>query len=302
MPKSTFKSANLLPFVQSISMFEYMPDLVFLMTAPSAQEIRYLYMNQSAMRVSGLNEYAYGATFQDVVEPVEADFLHHQYTQALMNGKSVSFVLNHNGQIGESMISPISYHDGHLTYMLGIVRDITPHVEREKKLEHLAYRDHLTGLWNRRATRIRLQEAVKQAGLTDKMLSILLLDCDKFKWVNDQYGHLTGDLLLRDLSNRLQRVASSAHTIARLGGDEFLVAILVKNEMETFELAENILEIMRRPWGEEEKFPMISVSMGMATFPIDSLEIQRVIQIADRGLYRAKELGGNQYMLERAMF
>lgn len=72
--------------------------------------------------------------------------------------------------------------------------------------------------------------------------------------------------------------------------------------METFELAENILEIMRRPWGEEEKFPMISVSMGMATFPIDSLEIQRVIQIADRGRYRAKELGGNQYMLERAMF
>ncbi|MDP9729529.1 GGDEF domain-containing protein [Alicyclobacillus tengchongensis] len=80
------------------------------------------------------------------------------------------------------------------------------------------------------------------------------------------------------------------------------MAILVKNEMETFELAENILEIMRRSWGEEEKFPMISVSMGMATFPIDSLEIQRVIQIADRGLYRAKELGGNQYMLERAMF
>jgi len=84
-----------------------MSDMLFVMTVDSNREFRYARMNPAAMRASGLNEDTYGAVFHDVVVPTEADFLHAQYSRALRLHKPVTFILNHESQIGESILNPI---------------------------------------------------------------------------------------------------------------------------------------------------------------------------------------------------
>ncbi len=280
-------------------LFRQMTDMVFVMSVNSPADLRYAMLNPSAMKASGLNEYAYGATFHDVVEPAEAEFLFSQYSKVATLKRPVSFVLDHEGQIGESLISPITNANGMCTHIIGVVRDITERFHREKNLEYLAFRDELTGLFNRHALYARLQDAVKKAEQTACLLHILLLDCDKLKLVNDTFGHIVGDMMLQEVAKRIQNAVPKAHTIARVGGDEFLIAALTVNEMEVFEIAERMLSTLRMPWHREDINLRIPASIGIATYLIDSMDIQEVIEIADKGMYTAKQKGGNQYMLDR---
>jgi diguanylate cyclase len=285
--------------ISTKKILELMTDMVFVMTVDSSMDLRYAMLNASAMKSSGLNEYAYGATFHEVVEPTEAEFLHSRYTKAAVMKRPVSFVLNHEGQIGESLLTPMIDASGNCTQIVGITRDITKQFEQEKNLEYLAFRDQLTGLFNRHALYARLKNAIQKAEQASSYLSILILDCDNLKMVNDTFGHAAGDLMLREVAKRIQGAVPEAHTVARTGGDEFLTAVHIANELDIFEITERILSQMRKPWQNEKTRLTLSVSIGIASYPIDSMDIQEVIRIADEGLYAAKEMGGNRYMLVR---
>ncbi|RIV18373.1 diguanylate cyclase [Alicyclobacillaceae bacterium I2511] len=293
------RSASVIPILAK-DFFQSTPDLMFVMGMDTQQQLfHYLWMNPAAMAASGLNEMAYGATFKDVVVPEEAGFLHTQYFKAATQQHPASFLMTHAGKTGHSLLTPMFGNDEYPLLVAAMVRDVTELLRPQRELEHLAYHDPLTGLFNRHALPPRFAAAKALAEAQAQFLSVILLDCDNLKPTNDTYGHLAGDLLLKEITRRIQKAAPQAHTLVRTGGDEFLVAALATDEWGVLEMAERLLDEFRHPWVHEQIHLQISVSMGLAIYPVDGGTLGEVMGKADKALYIAKENGGNQYMLVR---
>lgn len=165
-------------------------------------------------------------------------------------------------------------------------------------LQYLARHDPLTGLPNRELFNDRLQTALTRARREQTLLSLLYIDLDKFKQVNDAFGHAAGDLLLREVGERLQQCVRESDTVGRIGGDEFVVLLPSIEQLEDASLvAEKIRVALNVPFELDGQPVTISSSIGIAVHPKQSDEKQPLIQQADRAMYGAKERGGNQSML-----
>jgi diguanylate cyclase len=160
-------------------------------------------------------------------------------------------------------------------------------------LTHLAHRDPLTGLANRLTFRDRLAHAMAVARRTTSKAAVVYVDLDRFKPVNDTYGHEVGDLLLQEVATRLQAAVRGSDTVARLGGDEF--AIIVENVQDEGQLG-NVLERLRagfaRPFVVGGQLVDVSASLGVAMFPGAGVTGEDLIRAADRAMYRAKRHEG----------
>lgn len=284
--------------VTTLRIFQQMTDLVFVMSVHEDREFRYSFLNDSAMKVSGLHQDAYGASFFDVVKPSEATFLHNQYARAMTTKSPLRFMMNHEGQVGESLVTPIMNPIGQCTHVIGTVRDITERYQKEQYLESIAFHDQLTGILNRRAFYTQLEHTVASATESGQLLGVLLLDCDNLKPINDRYGHVVGDLMLKKIAQRMEHAVPSS-LLARIGGDEFLMVVPLHAEIELVMVAERILHDLRKPWTYDEFTFYISMSIGTATYPIAASDIHEVIRAADQAMYKAKKRGGNKYWFER---
>jgi diguanylate cyclase (GGDEF)-like protein len=168
-----------------------------------------------------------------------------------------------------------------LNHMRGGIAD------REKRILKLAYEDPLTDLANRSRFSNELEFAITQAALGDLKLTILMMDLDRFKYVNDTLGHGVGDHVLREVSARLQRTVSSAECIARLGGDEF--AILVRHADDDFtETARQIIAALEAPILYEGQPLDVGTSIGIAHYPEHGRDAQTLVRNADIAMYAAK--------------
>ncbi|QSO46895.1 sensor domain-containing diguanylate cyclase [Alicyclobacillus mengziensis] len=274
------------------------PDMLFVMTVDSKQNFRYAQMNPAAMRASGLNEYAYGATFHDVVVPSEATLLYDQYFETMRLRKPVAFVMTHEEQIGESILTPVFAANNEMTHIVATVRDITDRHQREEQLKHLAYRDALTGLLNRNGLSHGLDILDVGTRKHPSLYSVFVIDVDNLKTVNDTFGHIVGDLYLANIAKRLRDATRVEDLVSRLGGDEFLVLAKVTSQADTQILAERLLETFRVPLIHEDIALNASVSIGVATYPIHGATIWDVIQAADMALYEAKGQGGQRYKMK----
>ncbi len=274
------------------------PDMLFVMTVDSKQNFRYAQMNPAAMRASGLYEYAYGATFHDVVVPSEASLLYSQYFETMRLRKPVAFVMTHEEQVGESILTPVFASNNVVTHIVATVRDITDRHEREEQLKHLAYRDALTGLLNRNGLSHGLDILGVGTRKDPSLYSVFVIDVDNLKTVNDTFGHIVGDLYLANIAKRLKDATRAEDLVSRLGGDEFLVLAKVANQTDTQILAERLLETFQVPWMHENIALNASVSIGVATYPIHGATIWDVIQAADMALYEAKGRGGHRYQMK----
>lgn len=174
----------------------------------------------------------------------------------------------------------------------GTATDITQEVEAHDRANHLALHDALTGLPNRTLFRERLDVALPTAATGETKVAVLCLDLDHFKEVNDTLGHAAGDILLRELSNRLRSCVLPSDTVARLGGDEFaVVQIGVNQPVEALALSRRIIEAVRQPFLIEGQELYVGVSIGVciATGSDDSTEA--MLKNADIALYRSKQSG-----------
>lgn len=175
---------------------------------------------------------------------------------------------------------------------VAVFSDVTERKRREEAIWHQANFDALTGLPNRELLGDRLQRALAQAQRKHAKVAVLFVDLDRFKPVNDQYGHAAGDELLRQVVRRLDNILRDEDTVARLGGDEFIVVLPdLGTEEAPARAADKIISALSAPFRVGEDYVEISCSIGIALYPRDAQDPEGLINRADAAMYRAKEAG-----------
>lgn len=183
------------------------------------------------------------------------------------------------------------------------ITDVSHPVAREAKLneqssilQHMAKHDPLTGLPNRNLFREYLTRTMERARRTQSKFAVMYLDLDKFKEVNDTLGHHVGDLLLKEIAERLASLVRKSDVVSRLGGDEFtILADSLEREEEAGLIARKILESFAEPIHCENREIRLGISIGIATYPRAGTNADILMRHADTALYRAKELGRNNF-------
>lgn len=183
-----------------------------------------------------------------------------------------------------------------LTGFVMVLRDDTERKRYEKKIEHLAYHDALTGLPNRVLFSDRISQALARASRSGSRGAVMILDLDDFKDINDTLGHGIGDLLLQAVSIRLKELVRKTDTVSRMGGDEFALLLSPVTEQEGAALvAGKIVRAFRHPFTCAGKSLRITGSVGIASFPEDGADEETLLKKADIALYLAKKEGRNRF-------
>ncbi|MCL1089274.1 EAL domain-containing protein [Shewanella profunda] len=181
-------------------------------------------------------------------------------------------------------------------YYVVVFSDITERKRTEADLRRLANYDVLTGLPNRSLFSNRLLQSIQVAQQTGEKLALLFLDLDRFKHVNDSYGHSMGDALLVEASNRLQSCISSEHLLCRFGGDEFVILLRDANSLDEINhVAERLLAQIVAPFKLFGREFYISTSIGISIWPDDAIQPEAFIKNADLAMYHAKEEGRGNF-------
>ena len=191
---------------------------------------------------------------------------------------------------------PVFDAQGALRGYRGVGRDITERKLTEQRVHHVAQHDVLTGLPNRSLLQDRLSQAVAYATRSANPVWVMLIDLDRFKFVNDSMGHKAGDVLLMTVAARLRSSLRDSDTVARLSGDEFVV-ILSEHHDEPLspEIVQRVMDSVAQPvmLGTKEFF--VTCSIGVAVYPSESTPADALIEHADIAMYRAKKLGRNNF-------
>lgn len=190
-------------------------------------------------------------------------------------------------------INAIGDDEGMVRYYAGVFSDITQHQDLRAKLLHLAYYDVLTGLPNRQLFLDRLSHTIAQSKRSEEHFSILFIDLDRFKDINDTLGHSFGDKFLAAVGQRLRDAVRESDTVARLGGDEFTVIL-----QDTYQVAdiaaaaEKILtSLASSPLCIDGRELFISASIGVSRYPDDGMDADTLLMNADAAMFRVKEQG-----------
>lgn len=199
-----------------------------------------------------------------------------------------------NGERYEMELNIDAVHDddGKISHFVGVFSDITSRKSTEKELLKLANTDPLTELPNRSFFQASHQNLVRKGA----QHTLLCLDMDNFKKINDSLGHQTGDILIKQIAKRLQRITGKSATCYRLGGDEFSVLMEDNADIHTVtHYAQNLLDTLSRPFIINKQEFVLGASIGIAFFPDDGASPQEMLKNADTAMYFAKNNGGNSY-------
>ena len=217
----------------------------------------------------------------------------------LRQQKTISFETEHRKKNGE--LIPVEVNLNYLKVFdqgvnCAFVRDITERKMYEQELIHVATHDALTGLPNRTCLYDRAQHAILTNKRKKACSAIMLIDLDRFKFVNDNIGHDAGDHLLKVISDRMTEVLRESDTVARLGGDEFVILLdKVEKPDDCAILGEKILKVITEPVIYDETIIKPGASLGIALYPNDAQNVSSLLKCADIAMYQAKREGGNQY-------
>ncbi|HYD34248.1 MAG TPA: EAL domain-containing protein [Methylophilaceae bacterium] len=180
--------------------------------------------------------------------------------------------------------------------MIGIHTDISDRKHSEAQVFQLAHYDSLTGLPNRVLFLDRLHQDLRKAQRNGHSVTLIFLDLDRFKEVNDALGHDAGDQLLKETAQRLKSCVRASDTVARLGGDEFTIILSDLSDSASLEkVAQNILDRLAEPFRIGEELIYLSTSIGITIFPDDATDLEVLLKNADQAMYAAKDAGRNRY-------
>jgi diguanylate cyclase (GGDEF)-like protein/PAS domain S-box-containing protein len=191
---------------------------------------------------------------------------------------------------------PVFDESGAFKGYRGTARDITRQREVEDQIRHMAHHDALTGLPNRVLLYDRMDQLVHRALRGVGRFSLLFIDLDRFKNVNDTLGHKVGDRLLRVVAQRISGCVREGDTVARIGGDEFVVLLTDSDSPRTVaHVAQKVLDSLARPFDLDGYELYITPSIGICVYPDDGEDAQTLMSNADAAMYHAKDTGRNNF-------
>ena len=192
---------------------------------------------------------------------------------------------------------PVRNAEGEFTGYRGSAKDVTAEYERQMADSRLAEYDSLTGLANRHAINRHLDSAISAYAASQRPCALMMLDLDKFKHVTDTLAHQAGDQLLVQVADRLTNIVGQRGKVARLGGDEFQVVLIGEDDRGKLgELGDKIIKILSQPYPlDEGKRAVIGASVGIAVFPFDGDDRDKINRSADLALYASKNGGRGQF-------
>jgi len=186
-------------------------------------------------------------------------------------------------------ISRVLDKNGNVAHYVGMFLDISERREAEMRIQHLAHHDYLTDLPNRSLLVERATNALALAHRHKRRMAILFIDLDRFKPINDEYGHDAGDTVLKTIAKRLLQMVRESDTVCRQGGDEFVILIPEFADTESLErLAIKLRDEIQKPCTIKNYQLSVSASIGIATYPENGDTVDDIIQSADTAMYRAK--------------
>ncbi len=273
---------------------ENMPAILFV---KEPQEHRYVLINRAGEEFFGMpSEEIVGKTDFDLLSTDEASLSFVRDLEVLHGAQKHSFdeeaieTRSHGQRLIATRRLAIPGDDDQAQYLLGVAEDITERKKDQERIAHLAHYDALTDLPNRAAFTKHLGSTIEQAAANNQMFAVLCLDLDRFKEINDTYGHLVGDELLQEVAQRLQSAAEGAF-VARLGGDEFTLVATGPQPASAEALAQRLLVEFANDFVIDGQRLRNATSIGVAIYPTDGSDAMTVVGNADAALYRAKAEG-----------
>jgi len=265
-------------------------------------DFKFLFLNPSGIRILA------GKTAKEFLGKSVFDFIHCDHHQIVLErfrimeekGEScpwleVRFICQDGKEIDVEVASTPFTLDGKMAVQ-SIFRDITERKLAEQHLEFLANFDPLTGLPNRRLFFDRIGQSLLNAKRQEHLVGLLYLDLDRFKEVNDSFGHAIGDLLLKEVAERLAQALRLSDSVARMGGDEFTVILTKIVEPEDAAIvARRIVDSLTKPFLLEGHPVSIGVSIGIGIYPLDGDDPDTLLKKSDTAMYRAKGAGSNLF-------
>lgn len=215
-------------------------------------------------------------------------------------GFSLEFrLIRRNGDICwvDARIWPVRNERQEVAYVQGVLLDVSDRKKAQERVRQLAFYDGLTGLPNRALCINRLEQSLAQADRDAKSVGIMYLDLDRFKTINDTYGHAAGDKVLQASAQRLNSCTRRNDTVARLGGDEMVVLLPgIDHEDQITAVATKILKVMAVPFQVQSCELVVTPSIGIVVFPQHGRDMGELLKRADIAMYAAKNMGRNRYV------
>jgi len=229
----------------------------------------------------------YQSKLDYVINSGQSSIIEYRY---LLDNKS-------NNKVLMEYLSPLEgdSKNSEVSGVIGSVLDISDLKNAQSELEKLAFYDPLTNLPNRRFFKDHLKFRIASAKKEHSRLSVLMIDLDNFKRINDSLGHDAGDQLLTEVGQRMRTAVFQEDVVSRVGGDEFIILLEhTRKDITTEQVAQKLLKVTTLPLTIQNQTVEISCSIGIARYPEDADNIPDLIRHADMALYQAKEKGKNQ--------
>src|SRR5580658_110231 len=268
---------------------------------------RVTYLNGVAEDLTGWSQHeAAGHPLEDVLQIIDGttrQVMQNPTAQTITDDKVVSLppncvLIRRDGVEAaiEDSTAPIHDSRGAVTGSVMVFHDVSVARAMTRKMTHLAQHDSLTDLPNRVLLNDRLREAIILSRRHQRELSVLFLDLDRFKHINDSLGHVVGDRLLQSVAQRLFACVRSSDTVGRQGGDEFVVLLWeVRRAEDAAITAAKILAALRKPHLIDEHELHITASIGIVTYPEDGTDVETLMKKADLAMYHAKQTKHDSY-------
>ena len=206
----------------------------------------------------------------------------------------VRVITNSNQLLWIQIVGQFIYVEGTLTKAVGSIKDITSRKKAAAKINELAFYDTLTGLANRISFEEQLAKEMEIAKDNNQSIALILCDLDRFKIINDSYGHKVGDLILKTVAERVKPLLANNQFFARFGGDEFVIIMPnISDNQEAYQLASDIVQIINQPIYDDIRHYQISTSVGISIYP-DNSKADEMLVSADIAMYSAKAEGRNR--------
>jgi len=274
-------------------------DNVPVMTSSFDTNLRLLFVNKRYAKFFGFGSAnLVGKHLREVVGEETYSEIEGHFAHALQ-GHPVTYQRTHelpNGEPGYLQVKLLPHigDEGKVLGCFAVTTDITEHKLTEERIQRVAHHDSLTGLPNRLLFNDRLNQAIRLAKRDSRRFALLYLDLDKFKPVNDTFGHTVGDELLKGVAARLRQQVRESDTVARVGGDEFTVILLDLPRLDDAEtVAVKIIAALAAPFelGSSKQRIEIGTSVGIAVYPADGHDADALVKAADAAMYSAKQVG-----------